>query len=98
MDTLESYDKSIKNVLLLTCDNCSTNKKTAVISQVPMIGCASHGFNLAVETYLEQHAALQQVVHDLMKISFINLEIEDIKTGWKTTPANLISSYFIQCY
>lgn len=67
-DTLDSYGKSLDNVLFYTCDNCSTNKKTANLSHVPMIGCASHRFNLAVEKCLVPYMPLLTGLHELMKV------------------------------
>jgi hypothetical protein len=49
---LESYGKSYKNVFLLCGDNCSTNKKIANDTGLPLIGCHSHIFNLAVENFI----------------------------------------------
>ena len=80
--TLQDYNAVLGN------DNCSNNKKTAVISRVLMIGCGSHRFNLAVEKYLEQHSSLLQVVHELMKVNFIYLEIKNIKASWKIETTN----------
>jgi hypothetical protein len=50
--TLESYSKSMQNVLFICGDNCNTNKKLATDLHVPLIGCCSHLFNLAVENYI----------------------------------------------
>ena len=45
---LESYGKKMDNILCLVGDNCSVNKSMSRILDIPLIGCASHKFNLAV--------------------------------------------------
>ena len=53
--TLKIYKKSLANVVAFVADNCPTNYSTATLSCVPMIGCASHRFNLAVMDVVNQH-------------------------------------------
>jgi hypothetical protein len=45
---LESYGKTFDNIVCLVGDNCSVNQCMARILDGPLIGCASHKFNLAV--------------------------------------------------
>eukprot|EP00731_Ephydatia_muelleri_P007171 Em0003g1419a len=40
-------------------DNCSTNKATADLLGVPLLGCRSHRFNLAVEAYISEFLAAE---------------------------------------
>ena len=47
---LSFYNKTLKNVVAFTGDNCSTNKTAGI----PLIGCISHKFNLAVNNYLRE--------------------------------------------
>ena len=70
VDTLELFGKSMSNVLFFTCDNCSVNKKTAVISNEEILN----------------------IVHELMKVSHINVEITNSQAGWQIAPFN-----FPQC-
>lgn len=49
---LEIYGKDISNVTCLVGDNCNTNKSIADILDLPLVGCAAHRFNLAVQDYL----------------------------------------------
>ena len=52
VDVLQSYNKSLENVLFICGDNCNTNKNIADRLHVPLIGCRSHIFNLAVNHFL----------------------------------------------
>ena len=46
---MEHYGKTCSNIAFVFGDNCSTNIKAARLYGVPIIGCASHRLNLAVE-------------------------------------------------
>ena len=50
--TLSFYFRTIKNLQFATGDNCSTNKRLADIIEIPLVGCASHRLNLAVQHFL----------------------------------------------
>ena len=50
--TLAFYFRTIKNLQFATGDNCSTNKRLADIMEIPLVGCASHRLNLAVQDFL----------------------------------------------
>lgn len=50
---LELFDKDISNVICLVGDNCNTNKALADHCEKPLVGCAAHRFNLAVQDYLQ---------------------------------------------
>jgi hypothetical protein len=54
-DILESYEKSSSNVLFLCGDNCACNKLISDITQIPLLGCASHRLNLAVQRHLNNN-------------------------------------------
>ncbi|ETM56833.1 hypothetical protein L914_00259 [Phytophthora nicotianae] len=47
-------------------DNCATNQAIAILLNVPLIGCASHRFNLAVNSYLSYYKTEVEVVSALM--------------------------------
>ena len=67
--TLEVFDKTFANVVCLIGDNCSVNQKLSSISLLPLVGCVSHKFNLAVESWIESQPELKdgmKCVHDLM--------------------------------
>lgn len=60
------YGKSWGNVVALVGDNCSVNKRLAVKSSTPLVGCASHRFNLGVQYIIEQHSDTVSKVQKLM--------------------------------
>ena len=59
---LESYGKTLENILYLVGDNCSVNQSMARILGVPLIGCASHKFNLAVRQWISQQAERTPII------------------------------------
>ncbi|RHY57120.1 hypothetical protein DYB38_014335, partial [Aphanomyces astaci] len=63
---LELYGKSWDNVIALIGDNCSTNGAFARRAGVPLIGCASHRFNLFMSDVLADHADVIDKVNQLM--------------------------------
>ena len=66
--TLLLYRKTLDNVVVLIGDNCSTNKKVADDTGIPLIGCASHRFNLAVNSWLEERPEYEQVLDAIHKL------------------------------
>ena len=56
--TLEFYNKNIKDVVALVSDNCAVNRKISNLTNIPLIGCASHKFNLAVELWISTYDGL----------------------------------------
>ena len=49
---LQLYGKNLDNVTAIIGDNVSTNKELADLSSKPLIGCASHRFNIAGRAFL----------------------------------------------
>ncbi|KAE9126369.1 hypothetical protein PF010_g5297 [Phytophthora fragariae] len=47
-------------------DNCATNQRMATLFGVPLVGCASHRFNLATKKFLAEHDDLVGAVSELM--------------------------------
>ncbi|KAG6962595.1 hypothetical protein JG688_00008523 [Phytophthora aleatoria] len=52
---LDVYNKTLDMVAFIVGDNCSTNQSIATKLDVPLVGCASHRFNLAVNKYLAEY-------------------------------------------
>ncbi|KAG3111168.1 hypothetical protein PI124_g9772 [Phytophthora idaei] len=52
---LDVYNKTLDMVAFIVGDNCSTNQSIATKLDVPLVGCASHQFNLAVNKYLAEY-------------------------------------------
>ncbi|KAE9342795.1 hypothetical protein PF008_g9993 [Phytophthora fragariae] len=51
---------------LLVGDNCATNQSIATKMGIPLVGCASHRFNLAVNKFLEPYDDLLDEVNNLI--------------------------------
>ena len=63
--TIELYKLTKTNILCLIGDNCNTNKCLARQWKVPLVGCASHRFNLAVKAWLEAQPGLNDIIKKL---------------------------------
>ncbi|KAG6959313.1 hypothetical protein JG687_00008871, partial [Phytophthora cactorum] len=48
------YGKDIGMSAFIVGDNCSVNKRLAGLLHIPLVGCASHRLNLAMEELLEK--------------------------------------------
>jgi hypothetical protein len=60
---LKSYGKTFDHIVCLVGDNSSVNQcMDPCILNVPLIGCASHKFNLAVRKRILQQAELTPIV------------------------------------
>jgi hypothetical protein len=53
---------TVSNLIYLVADNAAVNSAW----QIPMIGCASHRFNLACKKYLESNEVFLQKIQSLM--------------------------------
>ena len=65
--TLGVFKLTLSDVLFITGDNCTTSLKVAKLINVPIIGCASHRFNLAVLKHLEPCSDILEKISNLMK-------------------------------
>lgn len=72
---LELYNKSWENVSVIVGDNVSVNRSISTKTGIPMIGCASHRFNLAVRDYLSSEE------HILTKINEIMVKLKSLLIG-----------------
>ena len=68
--TLNVLGMAENDLQFLVGDNCSTNLRIAEILNLPIIGCGSHRFNLAVHKILESNEFLLKRVNELMKRLF----------------------------
>ncbi|EGZ06982.1 hypothetical protein PHYSODRAFT_530223 [Phytophthora sojae] len=62
---LDVYDKTSDMVGFLVGDNCATNQSIATKIGIPLVGCASHRFNLAVNKFMEPYDDLLGEVNNL---------------------------------
>eukprot|EP00475_Leptophrys_vorax_P022829 TRINITY_DN3105_c0_g1_i5.p1 TRINITY_DN3105_c0_g1~~TRINITY_DN3105_c0_g1_i5.p1 ORF type:complete len:360 (-),score=104.60 TRINITY_DN3105_c0_g1_i5:462-1541(-) len=56
-----------KNMLYLSRDNCSVNRCLATRLNLPLVGCYSHRFQLAVKEYLKDYEILLTDINSIMK-------------------------------
>ncbi|OWY96167.1 hypothetical protein PHMEG_00033634 [Phytophthora megakarya] len=78
---LDVYDKRLAMVACVVGDNCSTNQTIATEIGVPLVGCASHRFNLAVNRYITENEPVPTQVKTLMsKLILVNNFAELAKT------------------
>jgi hypothetical protein len=64
---LEIYGKAEDNIIFLVGDNCQVNKTLADLMNIPLVGCASHRLNLAVQEYLNDSEDILQQINKLMR-------------------------------
>ena len=98
-NVLTKYGVKQENLVAFAGDNCNTNKAMANLLNVPLIGCASHKFNLAVRRWIEEQLGLELALNkvntlmtkasDLKKAAalkvFTNLElVRQNKTRWNS--------------
>ncbi|ETV64905.1 hypothetical protein H257_18272 [Aphanomyces astaci] len=50
---LAKFKRSTTCITFIVADNCSVNKKMTTDMKVPLLGCASHRFNLAVQDLMK---------------------------------------------
>ncbi|ETN19036.1 hypothetical protein PPTG_04453 [Phytophthora nicotianae INRA-310] len=61
------YDKSLHDCLFTVGDNCAVNRRLATIAHLPLIGCASHRLNFAVQAYLQSYKDELDSIPNLMR-------------------------------
>ncbi|KAG6949354.1 hypothetical protein JG688_00014662, partial [Phytophthora aleatoria] len=67
-DTLSRFQRPWESVLFMVGDNCSVNQYIGRrIGAIPLIGCARHRFNLAMNDFLAPDKPLLTRVHAVMK-------------------------------
>jgi hypothetical protein len=63
--------------LYLVADNAAVNTCLADLLEIPMIGCASHRFNLACKSYLKKYEA------NISKINSLMVSLRNVKQAGK---------------
>jgi len=63
--TIAMYKLTKANILCIIGDNCNTNKCLARQWGIPLVGCASHRFNLAVKHWMEDQPGLMDAIKKL---------------------------------
>ncbi|GMF39749.1 unnamed protein product [Phytophthora fragariaefolia] len=65
-ETLAVFGKRLDCLRFIVGDNCTTNQAIATRMGLPLVGCASHRLNLAIQQHLAEHEALLAQVNELM--------------------------------
>jgi hypothetical protein len=76
-ECLDIYGKKWDNVQFICGDNCSTNKALADLAEKPLVGCASHRLNLAIQSIFADHSGLVD------KVDFLMVELRKLKNAGK---------------
>ena len=63
---LSVYGKTMSDVIAIIGDNAEVNKALSNLCEKPLIGCASHRFNLAVSLFLKEHTEIIAKISDIM--------------------------------
>ncbi|ETI42993.1 hypothetical protein F443_11966 [Phytophthora nicotianae P1569] len=66
-NVLAVYNKTVYMIVFMIADNCNIDRSIATKLGVPLVGCTSHRFNLAVKKFLTEHESLLQKVNNLMQ-------------------------------
>ena len=64
---LNIYSRTVENVIYIIGDNCALNKRIADDLNVPLIGSASHRFNLEMQKFCKPYEPLSEKIQNLMK-------------------------------
>lgn len=69
------FKKDWTNVVCLITDNCQTNTSIASLQNQPLLGCASHIFNLSVNYFLPSDKAdvIQKIKAPMSKLHTLHL-------------------------
>ena len=77
VDTLDLFDHKVEDLLILLADNTNLNPAIANILHIPMIGCASDKFNLAVQHFLSAYK------YQIEKVNALMSNLKNIKVAGK---------------
>ncbi len=73
---MSSCGRASEDILCFVGDNCAVNKKMAADLGVPLLGCASHKFNLAVRLWIKSQPQLAMTIS---KVSLIMKKASTLK-------------------
>lgn len=77
---LKMYGKDVEDILCFVGDNCSVNRRMSKDLDVPLLGCASHKFNLAVREWIKDQPSLD---HIIKKVAFVMKKASTLKIAAK---------------
>ena len=65
---LRQYGKTEANVVFLVGDNCNVNQCMSRLLKVPLLGCGSHKFNLAVRKWISNQPQLEETISKVVTV------------------------------
>ena len=77
---MSSSGRASEDILCLVGDNSAVNKKMATDLGVPILGCASHKFNLAVRMWIKSQPQLTTIIN---KVSLVMKKASTLKIAAK---------------
>ena len=66
VETLGVFGKTLANVVMLIGDNCRVDQAMSRRLDIPLVGCASQKFNLAVRKFLAVYKQPLQLVNSIV--------------------------------
>jgi hypothetical protein len=75
------YSKSLTDVIALVGYNCTTNKACANLAGCPLIGCASHKLNLAVQEWIKVEEDTIGVSKLLRAVKILMFNLTNLKNA-----------------
>lgn len=90
-ETLDVLSKTGTNVVCVIGDNCSVNNRLSSLTSIPLIGCYSHKFNLAVEEWITNQLGCRMSLRRFVSLWF-NLELLRMQQTFVSSPILGLSS------
>ena len=87
---LQMYGKEASNVICLVGDNCKVNQSLARAMSVPLIGCGSHKFNLAVVKWIKEQPNLTDIIS---KVAAVMKKASTLKVAAKLAKLAQLTNY-----
>lgn len=67
---LDVFGNTLSNVICLIGDNCNVNKSLSDLCGIPLVGCACHRLNLAIQEYLGV-ASREKLIAEVLLLYYI---------------------------
>eukprot|EP00644_Phytophthora_capsici_P016011 jgi/Phyca11/115609/e_gw1.28.288.1 len=64
---LPFFNRDITSVVYLVGDNCAVNTRLSDLLSIPLVGCASHRLNLAVQDFMAKYDSLLSKIQEMMR-------------------------------
>ena len=76
---MQTYGKTEYNIMCIFGDNCNVNRCMASLLKIPLIGCGSHKFNLAVKKWTSNQP--QQLEGIIERVSAVMKKASTLKVS-----------------